>query len=153
MSNFDPPANHSQRPRSFRLRLLFWTCLAAGWWALLFVATHVPIDLPGPVTALDKYQHAAAFLGLAVLLCAAYESWRPRQEWGYLGVFLAAGMYGALDEWTQSFVGRHSDVLDWFADLGGAALGVGLMFLVAAFWRARSAAAASAAASSLVNTR
>jgi VanZ family protein len=155
MSNFDPPANHSQQPRSLRLRLLFWTCLAAGWWALLFVATHVPMDLPGPVTALDKYQHAAAFLGLAVLLCAAYEAWRPRQEWGYFGVFLAAGMYGALDEWTQSFVGRQSDVLDWLADLGGAALGVGLMFLVAAFWRARwaAAAAASADASSLVNTR
>lgn len=155
MSTFDPPAKISQQPRSFRLRLLFWTCLAAGWWALLFVATHVPLDLPGPVTALDKYQHAAAFLGLAVLLCAAYETWRPQEEWGYLGVFLATGIYGGLDEWTQSFVGRQSDVLDWFADLGGAALGVGLMFLVAAFWRVRSAAAAaaSAEASAVVNTR
>jgi VanZ family protein len=155
MSTFDPPYEKSGRPRSFRLRLLFWTCLAVVWWALIFVATHIPLHLPGPVSALDKYQHAAAYLGLAVLLCAAYESWRPRREWGYLGVFLAAAAYGALDEWTQSFVGRQSDLLDWFADLGGAALGVGLMFLVAAFWRARSAAAAAASAdaSAVVNTR
>jgi VanZ family protein len=147
MSTFDPP----HKPRSLRLRLLFWTCLAIAWWTLIFVATHIPIQLPGPVTALDKYQHAAAFLGLAVLLCAAYEAWRPRQEWGYLGVFLAAGAYGAIDEWTQSFVGRQSDVLDWFADLGGVALGVGLMFLFAA--RSAAAAAASADASAVVKTR
>lgn len=155
MSTFDPPYKSSQQPRSFRLRLLFWTCLAVGWWALLFVATHIPLDLPGAVTAQDKYQHAGAFFGLAVLLCATYEAWRPRREWGYFGVFFAVAVYGALDEWTQSFVGRQSDVLDWSADLGGAALGVGLMFLVAAFWRARSAAAAaaSAEASAVVNTR
>jgi len=142
-------------PHAFRMRLLIWSLLAAVWWGLIFVATHIPIDLPGPPGSLDKLQHASAFLGLAVLLCAAYEAWRPRQEAGYLGVFLLAAGYGAIDEWTQSFVGRQSDVLDWFADLGGAACGVGLMFLVAAFWRARSAAAAaaSAEASAVVSTR
>ena len=137
-------------------RLLLWTGIAVAYWAALFLATHLPIAIPGAANSLDKLQHAGAFFGLAVLLCAAYEAWRPRREWGYLGVFLATAAYGAIDEWTQSFVpNRYSDVRDWLADLGGAALGVGLMFLVAAFWRARSAAAAaaSAAASAGVKTR
>ena len=152
MSTFDPPY---KSPHPIRRRLLIWSLLAAVWWALLFVATHIPIDLPGPANSLDKFQHAGAFFGLAVLLCSAYEAWRPRREGGYFGVFLLAAGYGAIDEWMQSFVGRQSDVLDWFADFGGAACGVGLMFLVAAFWRARSAAAAAASAdaSAVVSTR
>jgi VanZ family protein len=130
-------------PQAFRLRLLFWTGLAVAYWLLIFGLTHSQVGLPGPVSFFDKLEHAGAFCGLAVLLCAAYESWRPQRRAGYFAVFLAVAAYGAFDEWTQGFVGRHSDVRDWLADLGGAACGVGLMFLVAAFWRPRSAAASA----------
>jgi VanZ family protein len=151
MSIFDPPYD---KTGSFRLRLLVWSLLAAFWWLLLFVGTHIPMTLPGTANSLDKFQHAGAFCGLAVLLCSAYEAWRPRREWGYVGVFLLAIGYGAADEWTQQFVGRQSDWRDWFADFGGAACGVGLMFFVAAFWRrSAAAAAASADASAVVSTR
>ena len=142
-------------PQAFRTRLLFWSLLAVTWWLLQFIGTHVRFSIPGEtVSAVDKYYHSGAFFGLTLLLCSAYEAWRPQQEWGYFGVFLLVIAYGGIDEWTQSFVGRDSDVLDWFADFGGSAAGVGLMFLMAAFWRRSAAAAASSAdASAAVSTR
>ncbi|WP_254510995.1 VanZ family protein [Anatilimnocola floriformis] len=149
MSTFDPP--YAKPAHAFRSRLFLLSLVAGAWWTLQFIATHVPIALPGAANSLDKYQHSSAFCVLTILLCSAYETWRPRREWGYFGVFLLVIAYGGLDEWTQSFVGRHSDVLDWFADFGGSACGVGLMFFVAAFWR--RSAAASDAASAAVSTR
>jgi hypothetical protein len=138
------------------MRLLVWICVAAVYWVFLFMLTHLPgralgyllnrmpIGIHAAAAANDKVQHAIAFFGLGVILCGAYEAWRPNREWGYLGVFLAIAVYGGLDEFTQGFVGsRQSDFRDWLADLGGAALGVGLMFLVASFWRARSSAASA----------
>ena len=147
------PDSSARRSTSLRYRLLIWTGLAGLWWSLIFIGTHIPLNMPGGANALDKVQHAGAFFGLAVLLCAAYEAWRPGREWGYCFVFLAAIAYGGIDEWTQSFVPyRSSDVRDWLADAGGAALGVGLMFFFAACWRSRSASAA-AVASADVSTR
>jgi VanZ family protein len=152
-----------------RGRVLFWTSLAVVWWLLIFIGTHMPPlgrTTSGPMAGLwklvyqavriladapDKVHHAVAFFGLAVFLCAAYESWRPGREWGYCFIFLAAIAYGALDEWTQAFIPyRSPDVLDWFADAGGAALGVGVAFLFAA---SRRSASAAALASAEVRTR
>jgi VanZ family protein len=37
-------------------------------------------------------------------------------------------LYGASDEWHQSFVvGRSSDILDWLADTSGASAGIFLL--------------------------
>lgn len=117
--------------------------------ALGYLLHRLPIGVHAAAAANDKVQHATAFFGLGVILCGAYEAWRPNREAGYFAVFLAIAVYGGIDEFTQGFVSnRQSDFRDWLADLGGAALGVGLMFLVASFWRARSAAASAA-----VNTR
>ncbi|WP_425619489.1 VanZ family protein [Anatilimnocola sp. NA78] len=88
-----------------------------------------------------------------MLLCWAYSAWRPNHPLGFIGCFFAIAVYGAVDEITQGLIpGRSPDVFDWIADVGGAALGVGWMFLVAAFWPARAALPA-AAASSEVSTR
>jgi VanZ family protein len=35
-------------------------------------------------------------------------------------------IYAGLDEWTQSFVGRHASAWDWMADAIGAFLGLAL---------------------------
>ena len=109
--------------------------VAVLYWCGLFVATHAPIDIPLSINRLDKLQHAAAFLGLGALLYAvAANYWRP----GWMtavGMFLVAGTYGALDEWTQQFVpGRTADPIDWVADLIGAALGICLAAAIARRW-------------------
>lgn len=140
-------------PPGLKARLLLISAMAAAYWALIFTLTHVPISLPGPVSSLDKLQHASAYFGLSILLCWAYASWRPHDPLGFIWCFVAIAIYGALDEITQGFIpGRYPDFFDWVADVGGSAVGVGLMFLGAAFWPSRAAFTA-AAASSEVKTR
>jgi VanZ family protein len=138
---------------SFRSRCLVWSVLAAAYWSLIFILTHIPIHVPGAEHSLDKLQHLAAFFGLAVLLCAAVDAWRGLSVLGCAAILLLAATYGALDELTQALVpNRYPSVLDWFADAAGATLGVCFGFGWVAFWRAR-AAASSAVASAEVNTR
>lgn len=76
----------------------------------------------------DKVAHFAVYGLLGTLLCRATgPGWR-----GALGALVIASLFGATDEWHQAYVpGRTSDVMDWLADTGGAALAVGLYFL----WR------------------
>ena len=140
-------------PRSFPWRILLWTGLTIGYWLLIFGLTHAPGDMSGPVNGHDKLQHAAAFFGLTVLLCAAYNTWRGLNVAGCLMILLVVSCYGALDEVTQQLIrGRFMSLYDWFADLVGACLGVVVGFGWAAFWRSR-AAASSAAASAELKTR
>jgi VanZ family protein len=125
-------------PRPSRRLVLVAAVLV--YWLVLFAATHKPIapgswlariSRPAGVAHLDKVQHVVAFAALAALLCAAaasyvHPSWRL-----YAGVFGVVALYGALDEWSQGLIDyRYPDVLDWVADVVGAAVGV-LAFVVA----------------------
>jgi VanZ family protein len=71
----------------------------------------------------DKLLHLIEYGGLAALVCRALLG----EGLGWLaavtGAIVAASVYGASDEWHQSFVPmRDSDIHDWMADtLGGAA--------------------------------
>ena len=69
----------------------------------------------------DKVAHFAVYGLLGTLLCRAWGSgWRAA-----VLALATASLFGATDEWHQSFVpGRDSDVLDWLADSSGAALAV-----------------------------
>jgi VanZ family protein len=92
-------------------------------WALavaltIFIASsrsHVASpDLPDS----DKVAHFAVYGLLATLICRLGRGWR-------MAVFalIAASLFGASDEWHQSFVpGRSCDFYDWLADTLGAAL-------------------------------
>jgi len=80
--------------------------------------------LPPELLLQDKLLHTIEYAALGALLVAALRltglSWAPALV---LAVVLAS-LYGATDEFHQSFVpGRTADVLDWVADTLGAALG------------------------------
>ncbi|MBC8106620.1 MAG: VanZ family protein [Anaerolineae bacterium] len=102
---------------------------------------HVP-----PVPVNDKIEHFAGFAILAILLTIAINgrtSYSPARIRGGVArgepsrtgrgaremlrpfaIALAICLiYGALDEWTQPFVGRTCDLHDWLADAGGAMVG------------------------------
>lgn len=105
----------------------------AVYWVALFYGTHMrlPTDfLPGQ---LDKVIHFASYAGLGVLLLSL-RAMRGTYPW--TSVFrrwlLLAG-YGAFDELSQMPVNRTPDVKDWFADIVGAACGLGLVTFVV--WR------------------
>ena len=106
------------------LRLLAWAPPLALM-ALIFALSSQPDPSPELTRALsDKVLHALAYGTLAALL---YPALRTSGLAGRRAALLAAGLaalYGASDEWHQSFVpGRSSEVLDWVADVAGAAAG------------------------------
>ena len=118
------------------------TVLLFLYWTAMFVGTHIPkvpkeLDLPGG----DKSQHFTAYGGLAFLLSLFFVLRRAGEvaTWkkSALRVFGIAAIYGAFDEITQIPVGRHADVLDWCADIAGAAIGIGLFWVVARLWSTR----------------
>ncbi len=100
----------------------------------LAVATHMPgVRVPTKFEYTDKIIHLSAFAGLTVLVCVAL---RPRRAW-LAGIALMG--YAALDEWTQQFAQRNTDVYDWVADTLGIWIALGLVALVTRWRRGQTA--------------
>jgi VanZ family protein len=93
-----------------------------GYWIALVVATHLPPDrmvpLPGRWT--DKLIHLACFGGLGALTVWAK---KIRTPGGVVVTLAALGVFAALDEWTQAWVGRQPGLDDWCADVVGITAG------------------------------
>ena len=99
--------------------------LLALYWPVLFILTHVPIPkrMLANLDTSDKTLHffayfILAFLAHLVIGAAGKINWRKKNVWW---VFLAIIVYAVLDEWLQGLVGRNCDVMDFLADLAGAA--------------------------------
>lgn len=109
--------------------------LRAGWPALAWAGliawlSHQsrPVPFGPPFPHADKVVHAAAFGLLAGLVARGFLAAGQGARRALWGALLAASLYGALDEWHQSFVpGRDSDPWDWAADTSGALLGAALV--------------------------
>jgi VanZ family protein len=72
----------------------------------------------------DKVLHTAEYAALAMLFARALAGEGFRHGQTCLHALMLAAAYGVLDEFHQWFVPmRTSDVLDWIADVGGAAVG------------------------------
>jgi VanZ family protein len=117
------PASRPARP------LLRWAP-AVLWAAVIFTLSSIS-GLPAPPGGLtDKHAHFATYAVLATLIVWGLTDRSPaRTTWGMaVAAVVLASLYGASDEWHQSFVpGRHVSALDWAADTAGAVLaGVGL---------------------------
>jgi len=73
----------------------------------------------------DKVLHAVEYAPLAFLwgrVCGGSPGRRALLGWA------AAGLFGLTDEFHQAFVpGRESSLLDWAADLAGAAAGAAVL--------------------------
>jgi VanZ family protein len=91
------------------------------YWIALFAATHYPrVRIPGEIPGSDKAVHFVAFGLLAFLgwrfLAARTRPLTAASVWIAAAVLIA---YATLDEYTQQFVGRYTDLADWLADLAG----------------------------------
>jgi VanZ family protein len=116
-------------PNRSKLTTLSKFALALFWLAL-FAATHVPPTLSFlPPQGSDKVAHFAAYAMLALLLATTWQLAGGVLTSRHLGLaWLAAALYGALDEVTQIPVGRDCNIWDWTADALGAATGL-LLFV------------------------
>jgi VanZ family protein len=90
------------------------------YWIVLAAVTHYPrVRIPGEIPSSDKLAHFAAFGLLAFLwwqLAAARGRLAASTVWVGAAVLIA---YAAVDEYTQQFVGRYTDVADWIANTAG----------------------------------
>ncbi len=117
----DPPAQQTLLTSG-----KLWLAVLAIYWISLFTATHVPSDFPGvPGDGWDKLMHFGAFavLGALAAIVLRTASVSPTKKW-ILCAWLTIVVYAALDEWTQSFVGRDASVFDWLADAAGGTCGL-----------------------------
>jgi VanZ family protein len=96
---------------------------AVIWMAAIFVASAQPrLPLQGDVP--DFLSHSLAYLVLAVLWCGALANGREVSWRTALAAVVACTVYGATDEWHQSFVpGRRSEARDVRNDAIGATVG------------------------------
>lgn len=105
--------------------------LLVVYWILLFTGTHLPNlpKIPAPkIENIDKVQHFLGFGGLAFLLAWSIPRGR-RGPWRKITLAaVIAVIYAAIDEYTQQFVGRNTDIYDFVAN--GAGIVTALLF----FW-------------------
>lgn len=108
-----------------------FTWIWLGYWAAIFVATHVPLrGVKLPVSGGDKLLHFLFFFVLALLggRVALTGGQRLARSWPFIwfGVYT---FYGAADELLQSLVGRTPAIGDWVADSCGALAGLLVVYL------------------------
>jgi hypothetical protein len=105
--------------------------------AAIFWISSMPQPLLAPPGGTDKIAHALAYAGLGLLLCRACAGSGLPPAAAISIAVLAASIYGASDEWHQSFVpNRAADPRDWVADTLGAVVGASAWLWFAAL-RAR----------------
>lgn len=121
------------------LRRHKWVLIGLSvYWPAIFIATHIPVpNWVGQAGMGDKTLHFLSYLGLISLVWFAvspYErvNWHRWKVWIILAVIV---WYGAIDEWLQGFVGRQPEVMDFYADISAALLGLTIMSIFS-FWGA-----------------
>jgi len=82
-------------------------------------------SLPTPLSFQhqDKVMHLGAYFILTAFTINAFRYFISKNTRLLFSSLIFASLYGASDEWHQSFViGRSSDINDWLADTVGAIL-------------------------------
>ena len=122
-----------------------WMLLAVYWIALI-IGTHLPPQtLTAPdVEISDKTIHLLAYCGLSFLAAVV---WRSRfgkfKLLAGIGLLVGLSAFAAIDEYTQSYVGRSCDFGDWVFDVIGVAIGLVVfraLLTIYDTWQARLAA-------------
>lgn len=90
----------------------------------MLTGTSMPSSVvPSQASQVDKALHFSIYAVLAFLLTRLTFEGVPRLRAAAIAVLIAV-VFGALDEWHQSFIpGRSKELADWFADTAGATFG------------------------------
>jgi hypothetical protein len=108
------------------------------YWPVLFMSTHIPVPRVVNQSGMsDKLMHLLAYMTLTFFVWLAispYEKvrWNRAKVWILLAVVV---WYGAFDEWTQGYVGRQTDIVDFCYDSGGSLVALGILSVLS-FWPA-----------------
>lgn len=111
---------------------IIMTVLLAIYWIAIFILTHTPIPhVVYKADVSDKTLHFVAYLIFTFLLWAAVSSgkkidWCKKTIWLIIPILVS---YGAIDEWLQQYVGRSTDLADFYANMAGVTTGLVLLTL------------------------
>ena len=126
----NPPPDKPGFSKQRRRRIVVWL----GFWFVIFVMTHIPIERSGRPTIphADKAVHLVAYFVLALLggrivLRGSTSSVRAKL-WFWAGAY---AVYGVVDECTQPFVNRTATLGDWLADVIGVLLATWILITAA----------------------
>lgn len=105
--------------------------------SLIFVVSSMqqpPLPMPKfEWFTIDKVYHFIEYAILSVLLTTALFNAAPKwipKGWIWVTAAIISSLYGASDEWHQSFVpGRLATIADWVADVLGSIAGVLSVYL------------------------
>jgi len=106
------------------------------WAALISVSSSFPLQVPPSleIPFADKLAHAGIYFILGFLLARAIRNSLPAIIGGKQAFYASfvGFLYGALDEWHQSFVPlRHADFGDAVVDAIGAVVGAVVFIMLA----------------------
>jgi VanZ family protein len=98
-----------------------WTLALPLYWLVLAALTHYPqVRIPGEIPKSDKVVHFTAFALLAFLFWRFFAARTRVLAASFVAVAaIVLIAYASIDEYTQRFVGRDSDWIDWIANLSG----------------------------------
>ena len=120
--------------------------LLPAYWMFVFACTHLPRPDIGfvPTEEKDKILHTLGFAPLGFLFWRFAESLhRPVSGRLVWIAWICLATYAALDEYTQQFVGRSTDPVDWLCNM------IGISSVLAVLeWRRRKRLRAGPPASS-----
>ncbi|MBN1765229.1 MAG: VanZ family protein [Sedimentisphaerales bacterium] len=117
--------------RSKFSKLLPWILLII-YWPAVFALTHYPRLPSVRIRGGDKLAHFTAYLILTGLFwIAMYRSERPSlKKFKLYKIIILFGLYGALDEFTQTFVNRTCSFYDWLFDMVGCLTALFLLYAI-----------------------
>jgi len=107
---------------------VFWWVAVVGWTGIILVQTWTPRPWVPPFAPDDVSAHLAGFGVLGVLLSMALGSIGVRAARAIGPAGAVALVVATVSEVGQYWVpGRGVEMVDWVANVGGAALGIGLV--------------------------
>ncbi|MBF0358995.1 MAG: VanZ family protein [Magnetococcales bacterium] len=109
----------------------FWLIALLSYSAFIFYLSGKN-DIKLPVYDIpfqDKVFHGVAYALMAYIASRFFSS-LSKTDWPLFWSWVYCLVYGASDEWHQSFVpGRYADIFDWYADAAGAAVVLLVIFI------------------------
>lgn len=109
------------------------TVMYGAYWAVLTYLLLAP-KLPRTPIPMDRrglIAHVTTFTLLGLGCGIVHRARGGLLNWRWAGIWLAIfAAYATATELIQPYVGRHRDLADWLADMGGVIVGMGVLRLI-----------------------
>lgn len=112
-------------------RYVVWLPVIA-YMALVFMlsAQRTLPSMPSGILSWDKFQHYLAYMVMGLLIFRAAGRSPLLAASPYWQALIVGALYGASDEFHQSFVpGRNMSILDWTADVAGLLVALAVAYI------------------------